>query len=303
MVIRLPPDISSASPLDSSNEGKSAFGELVGTHRLEKGSRYLLRTLKSMKLEDPFFLFVNLMDCHEPYNWESHDQLCSISQYSYITGRPVSLACNWRQRYPTHVSLGLSRLSKVLAILKPFFNRSLIVVTSDHGQSLGEHSRIGHGPFLEEEQVRVPLYVRYPENVQPVAQHGEFISLTSISAMIQDVIEGGSAPMGNDFALSESFGPTRDVTKLLNGDSDSESFERSFAHRVMIHSKGGTGVYNKITNRLEGSCGNLAADEASAYADTLPLFEEGKHVFKTLSEYTTEEEDSIRGHLRELGYD
>lgn len=280
------------------------LAQFLGTHRLEKGSRYLLSTLRRLRLKEPFFLFVNLMECHDPYGWESHGQWCSLSQYSYITGNPVVINnCNWPERYPVHVSLGISRMIRLLSLLKPLFNRTMIIVTSDHGQSLGEHSRMGHGLFLEEELVRVPLYIRFPEHVQPVIQNGEFISLTALSALVQDVIEGGSTPIGSGVALSESFGPTRDLSKLLNAVRDSESIKKSLAHKIMIHSKSGTGVYNKTSGRLERSSGELTVDEARAYTDGLPLFEGERSMFEAQSEFTTEEEAGIRSHLRDLGYD
>lgn len=38
----------------------------------------------------------------------------------------------------------------------------LVIVTADHGEALFEHGRIGHGPGLYEETLRVPLVVRFP---------------------------------------------------------------------------------------------------------------------------------------------
>ncbi|MCA1779354.1 MAG: sulfatase [Xanthomonadaceae bacterium] len=39
-------------------------------------------------------------------------------------------------------------------------DRSIVIVTSDHGQALGEDGRMGHGPVLWEEVLHVPLVVR-----------------------------------------------------------------------------------------------------------------------------------------------
>jgi arylsulfatase A-like enzyme len=41
--------------------------------------------------------------------------------------------------------------------------RTVIVFTSDHGESLGEHGYLQHGPRVDEPVVRVPLVVRLPE--------------------------------------------------------------------------------------------------------------------------------------------
>jgi arylsulfatase A-like enzyme len=39
---------------------------------------------------------------------------------------------------------------------------TLVVVTSDHGESLGEHGYLSHGPQVDEPVMRVPLVLRFP---------------------------------------------------------------------------------------------------------------------------------------------
>lgn len=43
------------------------------------------------------------------------------------------------------------------------YDRSLIILTSDHGEGLGEHGEDEHGVFLYNSALRVPLIVRMPE--------------------------------------------------------------------------------------------------------------------------------------------
>lgn len=45
------------------------------------------------------------------------------------------------------------------------YERSLIVVTSDHGELLGEHGQFGHSYHMRPEVVRVPLIVHFPTGV------------------------------------------------------------------------------------------------------------------------------------------
>src|SRR6185436_20860094 len=40
--------------------------------------------------------------------------------------------------------------------------RTLIVVTADHGEELSDHGAYGHGHALYQEQLHVPLIVRFP---------------------------------------------------------------------------------------------------------------------------------------------
>ncbi len=45
-------------------------------------------------------------------------------------------------------------------------DRTIVVVAADHGESLGEHGEDGHGIFLYESTLRVPLIMRVP-HLQP----------------------------------------------------------------------------------------------------------------------------------------
>src|SRR5690606_13957543 len=42
---------------------------------------------------------------------------------------------------------------------------TLVIVTSDHGEALGEQGRIGHGAFLLDAVVDVPLIMRHPPSL------------------------------------------------------------------------------------------------------------------------------------------
>ena len=46
--------------------------------------------------------------------------------------------------------------------LESYFEDTLIVLTSDHGESLGEHGEETHGYFIYESTLRVPLILRWP---------------------------------------------------------------------------------------------------------------------------------------------
>ena len=41
-------------------------------------------------------------------------------------------------------------------------DRTLVIVTSDHGEALGEHGEDVHGYFVYEATLRVPLVIRGP---------------------------------------------------------------------------------------------------------------------------------------------
>jgi arylsulfatase A-like enzyme len=56
----------------------------------------------------------------------------------------------------------IGRLLKELKKRK-LYDDTLIVITSDHGELLGEHEDIGHSFWLYQELLHVPLIVKYPQ--------------------------------------------------------------------------------------------------------------------------------------------
>src|SRR6266852_2907747 len=57
-------------------------------------------------------------------------------------------------------------VGKLMAALRTskLFDDALIVIASDHGESLGEHGEETHGVFLYDETIHVPLFVKLPQN-------------------------------------------------------------------------------------------------------------------------------------------
>jgi arylsulfatase A-like enzyme/Tfp pilus assembly protein PilF len=46
---------------------------------------------------------------------------------------------------------------------KNLLDKTLIILTADHGESLGEHKESAHGFFIYDSDIRVPLIIRFPE--------------------------------------------------------------------------------------------------------------------------------------------
>ena len=65
------------------------------------------------------------------------------------------------------------------------FDDAWIIVTADHGELLGEHGQFGHGRFLSQPELHVPLIVKRPgRNTAQV--HDDWIQLTDIPALLLD---------------------------------------------------------------------------------------------------------------------
>jgi len=95
----------------------------------------------------PFFLWMHLFDPHQPHDAES-----------------VELAVMSPTGYDLEVAEADLATGKVVDWLgrAGLLDQTLVVVTADHGESLGEHGEPTHGIFIYDATIRVPLIWRLP---------------------------------------------------------------------------------------------------------------------------------------------
>ena len=79
--------------------------------------------------------------------------------------------------------------------------QTLIVVTSDHGEGLGEHGLFDHGESLYRTEIRVPLLIVPPSGLQSSAVVDETVSLRDLPATIVDLVgQGKGSPFPGEIA-------------------------------------------------------------------------------------------------------
>jgi tetratricopeptide (TPR) repeat protein len=83
------------------------------------------------------FAFIHLYDVHEPYAHGSYD-------HEVI-----------------YVDRAIGQFAETLAA-QGLLDNTLLILTSDHGESLGEHGEDTHGYFIYESTLRVPLIFHWP---------------------------------------------------------------------------------------------------------------------------------------------
>ena len=98
----------------------------------------------------PFFAWVHFYDPHSPY----------APPQPYLTRYAQHL-------YEGEVAYTDEILGRLLSRLDRLGvrDRTLVVVTSDHGEALGEHGEEEHGFFVYEAALRVPLIIRLPGRI------------------------------------------------------------------------------------------------------------------------------------------
>jgi len=99
--------------------------------------------------QSPFFLWIHLYDPHAPYD------------------PPAPYKTRFRDPYDGEVAYADASLGKLFTYLRQrgLYDRALITVMSDHGESLGAHGESMHGIFLYDETIRVPLLFKLPSEL------------------------------------------------------------------------------------------------------------------------------------------
>ncbi len=176
----------SSNPVVSADMGlargfrSSHVSERWGQHFGDQLKPLIRRTLGELDPDEgPLFLVVNLADAHQP--WRSvpkgldHAEAARPLSYSkvsesgdwrrYVEGRMGEreaelLRARARDLYDHAVHTADANLGEVIAALEEggwCEQGCEIVITSDHGEFLGEHGLLDHGHYVWDENVRVPL--------------------------------------------------------------------------------------------------------------------------------------------------
>jgi tetratricopeptide (TPR) repeat protein len=127
----------------------------------------------------PWFAWVHLYDPHAPY----------APPEPYRT-RHAS------EPYDGEIAYADTALGSFVAGLRrsDALTNTLVVIASDHGESLGDHGEGTHGLFAYEATLRVPLIMWAPPRL-PAATIGDTMRLVDVVPTILDLL--GAAPMVN----------------------------------------------------------------------------------------------------------
>ncbi|MEX1024504.1 MAG: sulfatase [Planctomycetota bacterium] len=112
--------------------------------------------------DDPFFLWLHLWDPHDMSKLPPDEYIeANRPDENWREKWPASKV--WRRRYDVEVQYMDEQLGRLVEHLKAngSYERTLFVITSDHGEGLGEHEWLSHR-LVYQEQLEVPLILRWP---------------------------------------------------------------------------------------------------------------------------------------------
>lgn len=135
----------------------------------------------------PFFALLNYYDAHSPY------QATPALRQQFDSDRPRSV-----DHYDASVAYLDKEIGRLLNELESrgLLHNTAIIVTSDHGELLGEHDLNGHANGLYMEQLHVPLVMVLPDPWPAGLRVALPVSLMNLAATILDIagIDPGPIP-------------------------------------------------------------------------------------------------------------
>jgi arylsulfatase A-like enzyme len=174
------------------------------TERSFKIAQHLIKKYQGKK---PLFLFLNLMETHWKYNPPlSYNNIIDISigerkelfQYDHQDFYIQALPAEMMEKIYLLYEQGLYFLDQKLLDFYRFLevqgvkDHTLLAVTSDHGESLGEHGLWGHLFGLYNETLQIPLVVKYPASM---AGSGESRRLAQLNDLFATILDAVKAPL------------------------------------------------------------------------------------------------------------
>lgn len=149
----------------------------------------------------PFLAFINYFDVHapyippQPYRGMYSDTLEPGGAISTDWGGDVYVAQTPEQvqgevdAYDGAINYIDDHIAKILSSLEASrqLENTVVIITSDHGESFGEHGLFEHGNSLYLDVIQVPLIIWYPTHVAQNIHIAQPVSITSLPATLLDL--------------------------------------------------------------------------------------------------------------------
>ncbi len=180
------------------------------------------KTINFISSHDQYFVFINLMDAHLPYNppKKCRDKfapnvdpnlVCQNSK-EYNSGAREISENEWdqiRQLYDAEIYHLDSELGRLFNWMKSNnkWNETLVIVCADHGELHGEHNLYGHEFCIYDQLIHVPLLIKH-KNINKKIQNSQ-VELIDLYHTILDASGRSVADNGTPFNEQRSlFSPS-----------------------------------------------------------------------------------------------
>lgn len=217
---------------------------------VDKGAGMMNNIVMNSHFEQPFFLFLNYMEAHNPYKNEKHVEI--DDQYYGVKKLNKERVEQLRKDYEEEIAYLDKKLGEIIDSLKlnGLYDNSLIIILGDHGQAFNEHEHMYHGIYLYNELIRIPLIIKYPNSKRYTLKNG-YQSITSIKALIKDIVNGGDdGVLTTPNAFAESFGTDEVVPPAYQRYKETLTTKYNKRRRA-IYQNNKKIIYNETDGKVE----------------------------------------------------
>lgn len=164
-------------------------------------------------VEEPYFLWIFLLDPHTPYLVPDEfrdDSRLGMYYRNWALWASKKWGFNPRLDPKSLISLYDGTIRSMDDFLRQLKNDlhgdPIIAVHADHGEAFDEHDGYGHSGQVYQENIHVPLVVWNADCSKSISDP---ISLTALPRMLQKVANRESVSYDGEYALSRTLGPNK----------------------------------------------------------------------------------------------
>jgi choline-sulfatase len=168
------------------------------------GDEVVAQAIDWIKGKPKSFAWVHLYDPHAPYRPPGR----YATEYA---GRPYDGTVAWTDELVGRLVDALRQTGRL--------DDTLLVVTSDHGEALGEHGEDVHGYFVYEATLRVPLIIRGPGVKAGTRLEGVARTIDLFSTIVELARLGGDPPVTSGRSLAPALAGQRVSEEASFGES------------------------------------------------------------------------------------
>jgi arylsulfatase A-like enzyme len=166
------------SLLDQDAEGSGSYGGAFGVRKRAEVIHQEVVDWVDRDRQHPFFAFLNYFDVHDPYGGPR-----AYPKPSWPQQTDVDAYDNGVKYVDDYIGRLMEELGR-----RGLTNNTLVIITSDHGEALGQHHLRTHGKALYLEQIHVPLVVWYPGHVPAGVTVTTPVTNAAIPSTIMDLV-------------------------------------------------------------------------------------------------------------------
>jgi arylsulfatase A-like enzyme len=277
-----------------------------------------------------FFMYLHYIQPHTPYNPPAPFADTAIKEYSGSIKPRRPIAPNFMEKdalnqddvnfigamYDANLEYVDFQLGKILDFFKTsaLYENTVIIITSDHGEAFLEHGDFGHSSSLYEEEIHIPLIVKFPGRCNLKGKRMDsLVQSIDIMPTLLDILGTGGRTknLQGKSLIPLISGLEREVNKFVFA-----SLSKAFAEAETKADSLSDGRFKLLSTSEErmlfdldkdpGETVNIFFDHpilARYYEQRLAMFKQHYGSRKDLSEKGSESlDETTKKHLKALGY-